>query len=404
MALSATMKALLKASGYTDAEIAAMEKESTASTSTTSTKPKVTETSYPSIFSPTKAKSFINDQFKKLFNRDATASEIAKYTPLLTNAQKNNAAVQSYTTKGTKAKQSTVSALDEAQWLKDELFKDKTLAEEYNKIRVSAPELTDVAEAKRIYDEAIKNANGDLAKIQEVNKTTTYGRSVTELEKQINQMAKDAGTPPAPNQTTEIAKYLLDNGLSLKDATGKSYVESQLKVGKKGITVGGKTTDMYTGKAGSNAEELNKVALANGLDLNSVFDPAALKEVLNAINSGESIDTYAKLIRDAAKVAWNVPDNVAKLMDQGVSLDSIYSTYKNAYANTLELDPNSVTLTDLAKAGVIGQQGKDSQAPQNLYDFTKQLRKDNRWQYTQQANQEVSDITQKVLQDFGFMG
>ena len=161
---------------------------------------------------------------------------------------------------------------------------------------------------------------------------------------------------------------------------------------------------MYTGEAGKGVDALNKVALANGLTLDKVFDAATLNDVLAAVNAGEDISTYTKIIRDAAKVAWNVSDNVAKLMDQGVSLDAIYGTYKNAYADTLELDPNSVTLNDLAKSGVIGQQGPNSQAPQNLYDFQRALRKDERWQYTQQARQEVGNATKQILQDFGFMG
>jgi hypothetical protein len=40
----------------------------------------------------------------------------------------------------------------------------------------------------------------------------------------------------------------------------------------------------------------------------------------------------------------------------------------------------------------------------NLYDYKKALRKDNRWQYTQQARSEVAYATKQVLQDFGFMG
>jgi len=40
----------------------------------------------------------------------------------------------------------------------------------------------------------------------------------------------------------------------------------------------------------------------------------------------------------------------------------------------------------------------------NLYDYQKTLRKDDRWQYTQQANSEVARATKQVLQDFGFMG
>ena len=40
----------------------------------------------------------------------------------------------------------------------------------------------------------------------------------------------------------------------------------------------------------------------------------------------------------------------------------------------------------------------------NLYDFQRMLRKDSRWQYTQNARQEASDITLNVLRDFGFQG
>jgi len=39
-----------------------------------------------------------------------------------------------------------------------------------------------------------------------------------------------------------------------------------------------------------------------------------------------------------------------------------------------------------------------------LYDYQKMLRKDNRWQYTNQAKEEVSDTALRVLRDFGFQG
>jgi hypothetical protein len=40
----------------------------------------------------------------------------------------------------------------------------------------------------------------------------------------------------------------------------------------------------------------------------------------------------------------------------------------------------------------------------SLYDFQRQLRKDTRWQYTDNAREEVSNAAMKVLQDFGFQG
>jgi hypothetical protein len=40
----------------------------------------------------------------------------------------------------------------------------------------------------------------------------------------------------------------------------------------------------------------------------------------------------------------------------------------------------------------------------NVYDFKKALRKDNRWQYTEQARKDVSSATLDILRDFGFQG
>ena len=86
-------------------------------------------------------------------------------------------------------------------------------------------------------------------------------------------------------------------------------------------------------------------------------------------------------------------------MDQGVDLQTIYDPYKNLMANTLEINPETITLGDPTLRSAITPQGETS-----LYDFARQLRKDNRWQYTNQARGEVSSAVQKVLQDFGFMG
>jgi hypothetical protein len=40
----------------------------------------------------------------------------------------------------------------------------------------------------------------------------------------------------------------------------------------------------------------------------------------------------------------------------------------------------------------------------NIYDFKKLLRRDDRWQYTEQARQDVSTAALDVLRDFGFQG
>lgn len=360
---------------------------------------------YPKITSAEDAKAKVIDAFKNSpLNREPTDAEIKAAIKAL-NADESNP--KNYTTQTpikNKAGQITgyksTGGTDSGQFLAD--YINSKFASEVETAKTTAPELTAVNKDKAIYNKLIAEAGGDAAKVKAAKDTTTYGRNLAEYEASITSQIKQAGADIT--KASDIAKYLLDNGLKLTSDAAKAYINSQLQFGKTKVKTGATTTDMYTGAAGKGVDTLNKVALANGLTLDKVFDAATLNDILSAVNSGEDISTYTKIIRDAAKVAWNVSDNVAKLMDQGVSLDAIYGTYKNAYADTLELDPNSVTLNDLARSGIIGQQGANSQAPQNLYDFTRQLRKDDRWQYTQKAKQEVSSAAQRVLQDFGFMG
>jgi hypothetical protein len=40
----------------------------------------------------------------------------------------------------------------------------------------------------------------------------------------------------------------------------------------------------------------------------------------------------------------------------------------------------------------------------SIYDFQREVRKDNRWQYTNNAKRDVADIGSKILKDFGFQG
>lgn len=68
-------------------------------------------------------------------------------------------------------------------------------------------------------------------------------------------------------------------------------------------------------------------------------------------------------------------------------------------ASVLEVAPDSISLSDQTLRNAIGPDKEMS-----IYDFQKALRKDSRWQYTNNAREEIAGITQKILQDFGFQG
>ena len=388
MALSDAMKATLKALGYTDEQIKAMDAVPTGATTTTTTtpKPKVTATRYPAISSPTQATELINRVFQSTLKRDATAAEMKKFKPLLKAAQEKNASTQTYKVKGTIGTQATTGGLDADTWLLLQLQGDPTYKAELDKVKFTDPALFQRQADKKLYQDAIAKAGSDVAKLAEVEATTTYGRGLKDLKDAIETARLAAGAELTDVEVNALAQEAYDKGLDRERNSFNAFIDQKFKFSAEGAK----------GKAGEQLAELQKVAAANGLDLQKAFG-TQLPTWFASINKGESIDTYKKIIRDVAKIG--MPQNIASMLDNGVDLDAIYSPYRNVMASVLEINPESITLSDpLLRSAITGEK----ELP--IYEFQRQLRKDSRWQYTNQAKEEVSDVALKVLRDFGFQG
>jgi hypothetical protein len=388
MALSEAMKAALKGLGYTDEQIKAMDAAPSGATagSDKPTKPKVTSTKYPAISSPTQATSLINKVFQDVLKRPATAEEMKKWKPLLKEAQINNASTQSYKIKGTVGTQTTTGGLDSDTWLLIQLQGDPEYKAELDNVKFTDPYLFERRSEKKLYEDAVAAAGGDVVKLAEVEATTSYGRGLKDLKDAIETARLAAGAELTDVEVNALAQEAYDKGLDRERNSFNAFLDQKFKFGAKGVK----------GKAGEQLTDLQRVAAANGLDLQKAFG-TQLPTWFASINKGESIETYKKMIRDVAKIG--MPQNIATLLDNGIDLDAIYSPYKNVMASVLEISPESITLNDpLLRSAITGEK----ELP--IYEFQRQLRKDNRWQYTNQAKEEVSDVALKVLRDFGFQG
>lgn len=143
-------------------------------------------------------------------------------------------------------------------------------------------------------------------------------------------------------------------------------------------------------------QELEKTAIANGLDLDNNFG-SIVNNWVKRVDNGEDVDIFKNLIRGTAKIG--LPDKVAQMVDNGLDLDIIYSPYKRLMAATLEIDPTSISLNDPTLRMAIGP---DKEMP--VYEYQRLLRKDPRWQFTDKARENVSEVASRVLKDFGFQG
>jgi hypothetical protein len=389
MPLSEAMKAYYRKQGKSEAEIAAIESALPSGDEEEvdkPVKPKITATRYPAVSSPTQATQIINKVFQDVLKRPATAAEMKKWKPLLKDAQEKNASTQTYKVKGTIGTQATTGGLDADTWLLLQLQRDPEYKAELDKVKFTDPYLFQRQADKKLYEDAIAAAGGDATKLAEAESTTTYGRGLKDLKDAIETARLAAGAELTQDEINVLAQEAYDKGLDRERNSFNAFLDEKFKFSAEGAK----------GKAGEQLADLQKVAAANGLDLQKAFG-TQLPTWFASINKGESIETYKKMIRDVAKIG--MPQNIAALLDNGVDLDAVYSPYKNVMASVLEINPESITLNDpLLRSAITGEK----ELP--IYEFQRQLRKDSRWQYTNQAKEEVSDVALKVLRDFGFQG
>jgi len=197
----------------------------------------------------------------------------------------------------------------------------------------------------------------------------------------------------AQRKNPTVTKYKTTNGVTEEVVTGGIDEEDFLFTEiKKDPRFKAKTQEKQSGIK----QDLINTARANGLDLDKNFG-SSVSGWVSRIENGEDPDVIKQAIRNTAKLG--LPDKVGQLIDQGIDLESIYSPYRNTMASVLEIAPDSISLSDQTLRNAIGPDKEMS-----IYDFQKALRKDSRWQYTNNAREEVAGITQKILQDFGFQG
>ena len=217
----------------------------------------------------------------------------------------------------------------------------------------------------------------------------------------------------AKAKVNEIVKSILN-----REATAKEVVDLSAKLIKaqkdnpyrtvNGRTVGGLDVEQFLtdlvqakpeyaskmqAKQDITAQGIDATAKANGLKLR----PEELKNYADRVKNGEDIKVIEGIIRSTASLGQ--PDAIKKLIQEGTDLETIYSPYKRIMANSLGINANTITLDDPTLRMAIGPDKEMS-----LYDYQKAIRTDNRWKYSQEANDEVTNMVNQVKRDFGFMG
>jgi hypothetical protein len=217
----------------------------------------------------------------------------------------------------------------------------------------------------------------------------------------------------AKSAISRVITSLLDREATDKEiaAISKKLIAAQkANPGKtvKGITTGALDSDQFItdiikggkefasktqAKQDLTAQSISSVAKANGLNLSDY----ELKFYSDRVKNGEKIETIQNQLRNIASLGQ--PDAIKKLMAEGTDLETIYAPYKRTMATSLGINPDTISLDDATLRMAIGPEKEMS-----LYDYKKAIRQDSRWKFSEEANDEVTNMINQVKRDFGFMG
>jgi hypothetical protein len=254
--------------------------------------------------------------------------------------------------------------------------------------------------------QAVKEAldAGSTAKALELLKQTNFYKNVDVKERRIQKLEQRGIYDNALEQYVLASrKRLVAQGINLDDKTLLDYAEQAYDLGftdnqfDQMILKNSKAGKIGGGLEGQ-AYQLQ--SYANSFGVSKMFNASYWDQKKQDLFAGKT--TTEDIQTDIRNTAASAYPTYAEQIQNGVSVDALASAYKSSIASILEIDPDSVTYDNqyLRRAMQnIGPDGKPAVKP--LWQFEKELRSTNEWQYTNNARDSIDSMGLKVLRDWG---
>jgi hypothetical protein len=258
---------------------------------------------------------------------------------------------------------------------------------------------------------ALLKASGATGKFQDdwesvIAKAQTAGKDVDVdfilATDALNNPNIAANAQSLANIVRSVQRTATKYGIKLSDAETKNLAAQSIQQGWDAATLNEEVArkgrvEGTTGESAKAIDDLREYANAYGIKYNDDWYANATKAVLEG---RESLETFQNTIRDISKSRYG---GFASQIDAGLTTKQAASPYIQSMASILELDPNAVNLDDptISKALTgVNEQGAPTVMP--LWQFERELKKDSRWRYTKNAQDELLGTGMQVLRDLGF--
>jgi len=276
-------------------------------------------------------------------------------------------------------------------------------AEQYGYVEALADHIPDV---KKLLDKAV--AEGwTTAKFQAEIRDTQWFKTTSEAERKF--LVTQYGDPATAGQMWHTAQIKVQQVAAAAGAyiewdtinnfaygiMAKGWTDEQLRQELSSYIAVGR--DHIGGLAGETIQKLKQYGYQMGVTIDDEWAQGIARGV---VGNTYTLEDGMAIIRQQSKgIFTNWKDQI----DAGQTVQDLASPYMKSMVNLLELPPGSVDLKDPTIQKAL--QSKDPQTGANvvkpIWQFENELRNDDRWKQTKNAQDSVMQVAHQVLSDFG---
>lgn len=152
------------------------------------------------------------------------------------------------------------------------------------------------------------------------------------------------------------------------------------------------------GTAADAERQVNGLVQAYGMDLGKRWIGNQVERIVEGTSSAEAVTNR---LREMAKNQYAA---FADQIDGGATVDELADPYRQQMAQLLELNPSRVSVNDkMIQRAMRAKSDKGKPAAMDMADFTDMVRRDERWQYTDNAREQAMTVSTNLLRDMGLM-
>lgn len=267
-------------------------------------------------------------------------------------------------------------------------------------------------ELKKLFNQAVKNTWTTEKFVSQLRNTTWFKTHSAAVRNGIMQKTAD---PATWKQNVDAMKATVSNEWEKMFGTATQvpgqldkWAETAQMMGWSEAQLmdhmisGVKLSSLLTSKnvggtAADSQMQIQQLAKQYGLNMGQSW---ITNRVGSVLDGSATIGGIQAQLKNMAKQTYTA---YADQLDAGQTMKDIASPYIQQMSSLLETNPNAIGVDNpLIQRALTNKNKQTGKAdPLNLADFSDMVRQDPRWQYTDNAMQQVASTTHNLLQSFG---